>query len=132
MPRASSPLFRHKPKIEIVLTQTLDGRPTPRNLLADTGAGSDQSLFELIMDENDCLTCGGNLTGMVKLGGAYAGTFPLFSIRVNIPQLGFDHTIRVVGVPATPQGIDGIAGCRFLNRFTYGNFGDRNQFGLEL
>jgi hypothetical protein len=26
---------------------------------------------------------------------------------------------------------DGIACFRFLNRFTYGNFGDPGQFGLE-
>jgi hypothetical protein len=30
-----------------------------------------------------------------------------------------------------PRPFDGIACFRFLNRFTYGNFGDPNQFGLE-
>jgi hypothetical protein len=111
--------------------QVIDSQTTPRNLLADTGAGSDQSLFELIMEERDCVTCGGNFTGMVQLGGAYSGSFPLYSVRVAVPQLGFDHSIRVVGVPSTPSGLDGIAGFRFINRFTYGNFGDKCQFGLE-
>jgi hypothetical protein len=35
-------------------------------------------------------------------------------------------------VPAYPVGFGGIACFRFLNRFTYGNFGDPNQFGLEI
>jgi hypothetical protein len=26
----------------------------------------------------------------------------------------------------------GIAGFRFLNRFTYGNFGNAGEFGLEV
>lgn len=65
------------------------------------------------------------------LGGAYTGTFPTYVIRVQLPPLGFDQTIRAVGVPATPAGFDGIAGFPFLNRFTYGNFGDPGRFGLE-
>ena len=39
--------------------------------------------------------------------------------------------LRVVGVPSVPPGFDGIACFPFLNRFTYGNFGDSGQFGLE-
>ena len=27
--------------------------------------------------------------------------------------------------------LDGIAGFRFLNRFTFGNFGNPSEFGLE-
>jgi hypothetical protein len=45
--------------------------------------------------------------------------------------LVFDAPLRVVGVPANPQGFEGIAGFRFLNRFTYGNFGNPAEFGLE-
>jgi hypothetical protein len=73
MPRALWPLWRGKPRIEVVL----DGRETIRNL---------------------------------------------------IPQPGFDHNVSDVGVPNTPPNFDGIAGFRFLSRFTYGNFGLRNQF----
>jgi len=32
---------------------------------------------------------------------------------------------------AFPPGFDGTACFGFLNRFTYGNFGDPGQFGLE-
>jgi hypothetical protein len=39
--------------------------------------------------------------------------------------------MRAVGVPNAPKGLDGIAGFRFLNRFTYGNFGNALEFGLE-
>ncbi len=53
-------------------------------------------------------------------------------MRVRIPQLGFDEDIFVIGLTDTGTDFDGIACFRFLNRFTYGNFGDRNGFGLEL
>ncbi len=45
--------------------------------------------------------------------------------------MGFDAVVQVAAVPANPQGFDGIAGFRFLNRFSYGNFGNRAEFGLE-
>ena len=126
------PLLRGKPRIEVVLFQAIDGCQTTRNLLADTGAGSNQALFDLILEESDCLTCEGNPTGLVQLGGAYSGAFPLYSLRVAIAQLRFDHNLRVVGVPSVPFGFDGIAGFRFLSGFTYGNFSLLTQFGLEM
>jgi hypothetical protein len=103
-----------------------------RILLADTGAGSDQALFELTLDEDDCLLCDTTDMGQVQLRGAYAGLFPIYGIRVEIPQIGCDEHVEAVGVPTIPSGFDGIAGFRFLNRFHYGNFGDKGQFGLEL
>ena len=39
--------------------------------------------------------------------------------------------LRVVAVPSVPRWFDGIACFSFLNRFTYGNFGDPARFGLE-
>ena len=103
-----------------------------RDVLADTGAGLSQSVFELVLTEADCLSSGGISMMRAQLGGAFTGWFPVYSLRVQIPQLGFDDDAEVVGVPAFPCGVDGIAGFRFLNRFTYGNFGDQRQFGLEL
>jgi hypothetical protein len=100
-------------------------------LLADTGAGSLRVDFELILDENDCLRCGGIFYPPVRLGGAYIGSFPIYDLAVQLPALGFTQFVRVVGVPSVPQGFDGIACFRFLNRFTFGNFGDPSQFGLE-
>jgi hypothetical protein len=35
-------------------------------------------------------------------------------------------------IPNPPTGFDGIACFRFLNRFTYGNFGAATHFGLEV
>jgi len=32
---------------------------------------------------------------------------------------------------ALPPGFNGLACFGFVNRFTYGNFGDPSQFGLE-
>jgi hypothetical protein len=45
--------------------------------------------------------------------------------------LGFKEDLPVLGVANPPSGLDGIACFRFLNRFTYGNFGSANEFGLE-
>jgi hypothetical protein len=44
--------------------------------------------------------------------------------------LDLSATVHAVGVPTAPPGLDGIACFRFLNRFTYGNFGNPNEFGL--
>jgi hypothetical protein len=39
--------------------------------------------------------------------------------------------LLAVAVPVVPEGFQGTAGFRFLNRFDYGNFGNPAQFGLE-
>ncbi len=132
MPRASWPLVRGRPKIEIVLTLSIGGQLTTRELLAVTGAGSEHSAFELVLDEDDCLLCGSAAMGMAQLGGAYSGPHPLYAIRVQIPIIGCDEDIVAVGVSSTPSGFQGIAGFRFLKRFAYGNFGNQNEFGLEV
>lgn len=67
----------------------------------------------------------------VNLGGAYAGSFPVYTVRIEIAVLGFAKVVRVVGVPSITTGFDGIACFGFLNRFHYGNFGDSALFGLE-
>jgi hypothetical protein len=52
-------------------------------------------------------------------------------IRAEIPALGFRKALWAVAVSSPPSGFDGTACFRFLNQFTYGNFGDAKQFGLE-
>jgi hypothetical protein len=131
MPRVLWPLHRGRPAIEVVLT-ALQGRQwVPRTLLADTGAGSLRLAVELILEEKDCLLCGGIPGRPITLGGAYTGTCTIYSIRIQLPALAFDQDVAVVGVPSVPVGFEGLACFRFLNRFTYGNFGDPNQFGVE-
>jgi hypothetical protein len=68
--------------------------------------------------------------GQVQLGRAYSGWFNVYSLDVRIPRLGFAEAVAVVGVPHVPDGFDGIACFKFLNRFHYGNFGDAGTFGL--
>src|SRR5712671_3215614 len=131
MPRVQWALRHGRPCVEVVLTLAAGGQPHARTLLADTGAGSSISAFELILDEDDCLLCGGNPTHQVTLGGAYTGTFPVYGLAIRVPALQFDQRLPSVGVAALPPGFDGIACFSFLNRFTYGNFGDPGQFGLE-
>jgi hypothetical protein len=131
MPRAEWPLQRGRPCVLIVLTLTLGGQPFPRTLLADTGAGSQRSGIDLILDEDDCLLCGGLAGAAVNLGGAYVGSFPLYDLFVQLPALGFAKNLRVVGVPSMSAAFEGLACFSFLNRFHYGNFGNPGVFGLE-
>jgi hypothetical protein len=131
MPRAVWPLRRGRPIIEVVLPAVPSPQPIGRILLADTGAGALHLPIDLILEEDDCLLGGGTPHKAIVLGGAYQGTFPTYVLRVQVAAIGFDRDVRVVGLPAVPTGFDGIACFRFLNRFTYGNFGDPGQFGLE-
>jgi hypothetical protein len=131
MPRTLLPLSQGRPCVQVVLRQSQTNRPLLKMLLADSGAGSQTSRFELILVESECLSCGAVRLNSVNLGGAYSGTFPTYLLPVEIPTLGFNRYLRAVGVPTISAGFDGIACFRFLNRFTYGNFGDPSQFGLE-
>ena len=132
MPRAQWPFLHRRPSVQIVLTLANGGTKVVRNLLADTGAGDADDLFDLLLRESDCLLCDGALTQTVTLGGAYSNTYPVYLIRVEIPLLAFDHDVLAVAVPDPPPGFDGFACFRFLNRFTYGNFGNPLAFGLEV
>src|SRR5579872_3425277 len=89
MPRVVWPLQDGMPCVEVVLTVALSGQTISRTLLADTGAGSSTSSFQLILDEDDCLNCGGFCVSTGTVGGAYAGRFPLYDLFVELPALGF-------------------------------------------
>ena len=131
MPRKTWPLRNNRPAVRVLLTETHSGQPLLRDLLADTGAGSARAGIQLLLADSDCLLCGSALSYAVTLGGAYAGSFPVYMVRVRIPDLGFDQSVATVGVASCPRHFDGIACFRFLNHFTYGNFGDPREFGLE-
>lgn len=130
MRRGVWPLLRDQPSVEIVL-RLASGQEVVRHLLADTGAGTARAGFELILNHHDCIHAGGRPAQAVSLSGAYSGSYPVFVIRIRIPVLGFDQLVRSVAVTGMPPGFDGFAAFRFLNRFTYGNFGDPARFGLE-
>jgi hypothetical protein len=133
MPRAYWPLQNDCPFIQVELSRfSGTGQGLVRRLVADTGAGTRQSVFQLVLAENECLQCGGILMGPVQLGGAYAGWFPVYLVWVRVALLNFDEPVPVVAVSHVPAGFDGIAGFKFLNRFHYGNFGDPGSFGLDL
>ncbi len=132
MPAAQWPVQNGRPEIQVEVSLSSGGPVLVRRLVADTGAGTDQSLFQLLFLEIDCLRCGGIPMGYVQLGGAYTGSFPLYLVAVRIAILNFDEAVPVVGVSFAPQGFDGIAGFKFLRRFHYGNFGNPDTFGLDL
>lgn len=131
MTRVVWPLLNDQPLVQIELACPAGASLIPRDLLAYTGAGSTRSCFELALHEADCRSCGRKTPTNAHLTDAYTGLFPVYLVRILIPQLGFDEEIPVVAVPHVPLGFDGIACLRFLNRFSYGNFGSPDQFGLE-
>lgn len=131
MARALWPLHQGCPRVDVVLTLAVGGQARSRTLLADTGAGSAHTSFELLLDEEDCLLCGGIPVSTATLGGAYSGSDPLYVVALRIPALRFEQEVRVVAVPSPPAGFDGIACFKFLNRFGYGNFKRQESFGLE-
>ena len=131
MPRTLWSLRRGRPIVQVVLTTAMGGQKLTRTLLADTGAGARHVTFELALSEQDCLQCGGILYPPVALGGALTGVFPTYDILVEIPSINFARYCRAVGVTSVFPGMDGFACFSFLNRFTYGNFGDPDKFGLE-
>jgi hypothetical protein len=100
-------------------------------LLADTGAGSQRIGIDLILTEPDCLRCRAQRDRSISLGGSYVGSFATYVLPVQVSALGFIQRLRVVAVPSAPRSFDGIACFGFLNRFTYGNFGNPREFGLE-
>ena len=103
MPAAQWPLRNGRPVIEIVLSVS-GGQDLVRWVAADTGAGTRQSVFQFILDEDNCLRCGGILIDRVQLGGAYSGAFPVYLVNVRIPQLNLDEPLPVVGVPKIAAG----------------------------
>ena len=131
MPRVSWPLLHSRPRVQLILPLPGGNQQLIRNLLADTGAGVDKSPFDILLTQSDCLSLGGRPFSTVMLGRAYTGLRPVYMIRVQVPGLGFDHRLRAVGVTSPPNGFEGVACFPFLNQFTYGNFGDSTQFGLE-
>ena len=126
------PLRVEQPVVVVRLTDAF-GLPHDRTLLADTGAGHDTAPFELVLSFTDCERFGNLRPSIVGISGAIEGIFPIFKMWVEVPQLEFRRKIAVVAVPhdQLPEGLDGIAAFRFLNSFTYGNFGNSAEFGLE-
>src|SRR6266478_5302547 len=103
MPAAQWPLQNDRPMIEIVLSAKA-GQNLVCCLVADTGAGTRQSVYQFILAENDCTQCGAILVGHVKLGGAYSGSFPVYLVQIAIPQLNFNEPVPAVGVSQFPPG----------------------------
>lgn len=131
MPRVQWPLHQGRPQIEVIIRLAGTRQAVVRRLVADTGAGTIFDPFQLILEEDDCLQCGGIPISQVRLSGAFKGEFPIYLVDASIPKLGFDEAIPVVGIRRPPRGFDGIACFRFLARFKYGNHGDQSRFCLE-
>ena len=131
MTRAVWPLNHGRPGVEVELLVPGSERGQRRLLLADTGAGTASAPFDLLLDEQDCLIAARQAGRLIRLSGAYSGEFRSYTIGIALPQLTFSAVLTAIGVERPPRGFDGIAGFRFLDRFSYGNFGRSAQFGLE-
>ncbi len=134
VPRQSRPLVNSCPAIEVLLREPFTGATSSRILLADTGAGARFGPADLILSPRDIEPFAISQTGSAGTSGALQGQYPVFLMELEMPALGIFCSVRVLSVPATHffPGFDGIACFRFLNSFTYGNFGNPAEFGLEL
>lgn len=130
--RGAWTLVNGRPVVQVDFALAENGGAARRTPLADTGDGSNLSEFELILAEEDRRQFGGQVFSSVVLGGAYDGHCPVYLLQASIPSLGFSEDVRAVGVELPPSGLDGIACFPFLNSFEYGNFGSRDQFGLQV
>ncbi len=71
--------------------------------------------------------------GNAQAGGFVRGNFEIQLVPIVIPALNVSRLAAALLIPANelPRGLDGIAGFRLLNAFSYGNFRDPKRFGLE-
>ncbi len=134
MPRQSRLLVNGSPAVEVWLREPFTGFTSTRILLADTGGGARFGPADLILSPRDIAQFGISQTGSAGTSGAIQGQYPVFSMELEMPSLGISRSVRVLSVPASHffHSFDGFACFRFLNAFTYGNFGNPAEFGLEL
>jgi hypothetical protein len=130
-PSALWPFQRGRPMVGVELLSCSDPF-LQRRLMADTGAGTAHSAWDIALSEDDCLRYGEAPAGVVELGGAYSGLFLVYRVDVAVPPLAATRQLFAVALPKAmlPAGFDGFAGLRFLDSFTYGNFGKAGEFGL--
>jgi len=133
-PRQTWLLQNDLPVIEVLLLEPFTGSWESRILLADTGAGPRFSLFEIVLSHADIARFGQQELGEVSVSGALQGRMTVFSLQLQIPRLGVDLSVDALSAPSSSLigGLDGIAAFRFLNSFSYGNFGSPHEFGLEV
>ncbi len=133
MPRFTWPLQNGQPIISIYLRDVETGVLLPRTLLADTGAGDACTSVELILSQRDGKQFGQRWVGNAQGGGFVRGNFEIQLVPIVIPAVNVSRLAAALLIPANelPQGLNGIAGFRLLNAFSYGNFGDPKRFGLE-
>lgn len=127
-------LQKDVPVIEVQLHEPFGGFSATRVLLADSGAGPRFSPFELVLGLADGLRFGSRVINTAHVGGAFQGQFPVRAVTIEIPQLQIKRQTNALIVPdlSAFSDFDGLAAFSFLNAFTYGNFGNPAEFGLEL
>lgn len=134
MPRQMWLLQRDVPVIEVQLREPFTGFWVNRVLLADTGAGPCFSPFEIVLSPADIARCGEEELAEAGVSGALQGRLVIHKVRLQISALNVQSSVRALCAPASSllMGLDGIGAFRFLNGFSYGNFGTPDQFGLEV
>jgi len=132
-------LMAGRPVVELEFARRADGERVLRRMVADTGAGRTLSPFHLILKQSDVrefLLFNDRFS--VRLGGALMGTHPCSWVVGGVRGLPLGPLVAVAvpdGDPAfrriQKDGAEGIAGMRFLDGFSYGNFGFQGEFGIE-
>ena len=133
MPRQSRLLVNDCPAVETELREPYSGFTATRTLLADTGARRRFGPADLILWPADTARFGISEVASAGVSGALQGQFRVFLVEIEMPALRLVRSVRALSVPSSHffPGFDGFACFRFLNTFTYGNFGNPAEFGLE-
>lgn len=95
MPRVDWPVADGRSIVQTELRMAREWSST-RTLLADTGAGTLNSLFDIVLSESDCRRCSLRPFGSVALRGAFQGSHPVYMVRLRIVQLDFNRHVRAV------------------------------------
>lgn len=134
MPRQTWLLHRDVPVIEVQLFEHFTRSWISCVLLADTGAGPRFSPVEIVLSHGDIARFGMEESGSASVSGALQGRLQIYEVELQIPLLSVSRPVRALSAPASSllMGLDGIAAFRFLNSFSFGNFGNAGEFGLEL
>lgn len=134
MPRQTWLLQKDVPVIEVQLLEQFTGLWVNRVLLADTGAGPRFSPFEIVLSHADIARFSMEESGSVGVSGALQGRLQVHKVQLQISALSINRYVSALSAPASSllMGLDGIAAFRFLNSFSYGNFGSASEFGLEI
>jgi hypothetical protein len=119
VPIAEFPYFRELPTVLVRLQGISSRAGLFRRLLVDSGFTGSSAL---VLDRQDAAQVRRRLAPQGNAAGALTGTQQRVWVGCSVPELDFAATVMAISTDlaplALPEGIDGILGLSFLNRFS--------------